>query len=144
MFNDDTYPSGHIGVGLGCHIYVDTTTKVIRGIHKCETTEVINDQIKCERLTIVRRIDVWAGLDRICLTITRLSGHIGLGLGCHIYVDTTTRVISGLFKCETTKVTRDLIQCELLTRVRRIDVRIGFDQICLTTTHVFQDILDCG
>ena len=72
------------------------------------------------------------------------SVHIGLGLGCHIYVDTTTKVMSGLFKCETTKETSDLIQCELLTRVGRIDVWIGFDRICLTATHVLQDILDCG
>ena len=50
------------------------------------------------------------------------SGHIGLGLGCHIYVDTTTKVMSGLFKCETAKETSDLIQCELLTTVGRIDV----------------------
>ena len=81
-------------------MYVNTTSKVISVTLKCEITEVINNLVKCELLTTVRRIDVWVGLDRICLTITRPSGHIGLGLGCHIYVDTTTKVISGLYKCE--------------------------------------------
>ena len=57
------------------------------------------------------------------------SVHIGLGLGCHIYADTTSKVISGLYKCEKNMVTSDLIICELLTRVGRIDVRIGLDRI---------------
>ena len=56
------------------------------------------------------------------------SVHIGLGLGCHIYADTTSKVISGLYKREN-KVTSDLIIFELLTRVGRIDVRIGSDRI---------------
>ena len=47
LFDDATRPSGHIGLGLGCHMYVDTTSKVIRGILKCETTEVINGLVKC-------------------------------------------------------------------------------------------------
>ena len=70
LIDDATSPSGHIGLGLGCH--VDTTTKVIRGILKCKTTEVINYLVKCELLTTFRRTDVWVGLDRICLTITHV------------------------------------------------------------------------
>ena len=66
--DDATCPSGHIELGLGCHIYIDTTTQVIRGKLKCKTTEVINDLVKCEQLTMVQRIYVWIGLDRICLT----------------------------------------------------------------------------
>ena len=45
MFNDDTYTSGNIELGLGCHIYVDAKAKVISNL------------IKCELLTIVGRID---------------------------------------------------------------------------------------
>ena len=54
-----------MGLGLGCHIYIFTTTKVISGLFKCETTEVTSDLVKCEILTTVGRIYVWIGLDRI-------------------------------------------------------------------------------
>ena len=58
LIDDATCPSGHIGLGLRCHIYVDTTTNVISGLLKCETTKLINDLIKCEVLTLVGRIDI--------------------------------------------------------------------------------------
>ena len=61
LFDDDTCPSGHIVQGLGCHIYVDTTTKVISGLFKCEKNNVTSDLVKCELLTTVRRIYVWIG-----------------------------------------------------------------------------------
>ena len=63
---------------------------------------------------------------------TYSSGHIQLGLGCHVYVDAKSKVIS------------DLIKCELLTTVGRIDAWIGFDWICFTTTHNLQGIFDLG
>ena len=59
MFDDYICPTGHIGLGLWCHIYVDTTTKVISCLFKCETTKVTIDPVKCELLTRVGRIDVW-------------------------------------------------------------------------------------
>ena len=65
LIDDATCPSGHIELGLGCHMYIDNTDKVIRGILNCETYEVINGLFKCLLLTMVRRIDVWVGLDRI-------------------------------------------------------------------------------
>ena len=72
LIDDATCPSGHIELGLGCHMYIDNTNKVIRGILNCETTEVIDGLVRCLLLTMVRRIDVWVGLDRICLTITHV------------------------------------------------------------------------
>ena len=142
LFDDDTCPSRHVGLLLGCHIYVDSTTKVISVLLKCETTQLVSDLLKYELLTTVERIKVWFGLDWICLKDTYPAGHIGLGLGCHIYVDATTKVISDIVKCETTKVISDLVKYELLTTIGRIDVWIGLDRICLTTTHVLQGILD--
>ena len=37
-----------------------------------------------------------------------------LGLGCHIYVHTITKVIGELLKRKTTQLSSDLIKCELL------------------------------
>ena len=72
LFDTDTCPSGYIGLGLGCYIYVDTTTKVISGLLKCETTMLINGLVKCELLAIVGRIDVWVGLDPFRLMMSHV------------------------------------------------------------------------
>ena len=67
-------------------------------------TNIISDQVKCEILTTFGRIDVWVGLDRICLTATHVLQDI---LDCdygvtYMLIAPTTKVISDLLYVENT------------------------------------------
>ena len=75
-------------------------------------------------------IDYGLDLIRYVYRLHIFLGHIGLGLGCHIYGGTESKVINDLVKCELSKVISARVKCELLTTVGKTDVCFGFYWIC--------------
>ena len=59
LFNNITYLSVHIRLGLACPIYVDAKSNLISDLAKCESTKAFSDPVKCELLTTFGKTDEW-------------------------------------------------------------------------------------